>query len=47
MNESEDSLTEELPKSYKELIDSEDDLIRLKENAWKQALGGKHKSALR
>jgi hypothetical protein len=47
MEEPEDLLTEELPESYKELIDNEIDLNIVKENAWKQALGGKLKSALR
>jgi hypothetical protein len=39
-------LTEKLPESFRELLDSEDDLSRLKENAWKQALNDRLKSVL-
>lgn len=39
-------MTEELPESYKDLVESSHELNLVKENAWKQALNFRIKSAL-
>lgn len=46
MEGTDDLMTEELPENYQSLVGSEHELGLVRENAWKQALSFRLKSAL-